>query len=81
MAPDWRKDVFSLVKSDHTGNHLTFGMKTDKLPFHFQDVKKVWGRQLNRLIDLFGAVIQGTIIVRRTFGSGLLGPLKFMTII
>lgn len=41
MASDWTKDVFSPVNGDRTGNHLTFGMKTGKLPLHFQDVEKV----------------------------------------
>ena len=35
------------------GNLLTFGMKTGKLPLHFQDVEKVKkGCWFNRLIDL-----------------------------
>ena len=41
MASDWTKDVFSPVNGDRKGNHLTFGMKTGKLPLHFQDVEKV----------------------------------------
>ena len=60
-------DVFSLVNGDRTGNHVTFGMKTGKLPLHFQDVEKVLGFWFNRLIDLsqqtialfITAVIQG----------------------
>ena len=55
------------MKSDRTGNHLTFGAKTGKPPFYFPDVEKAWGRRFDRLIDLSqqskalfsGAVIQG----------------------
>ena len=34
-ASDWTNDVSSLVKSDHEGNHLTFGAKTGEPSFHF----------------------------------------------
>ena len=40
-ASEWTNDVFSVVKSDRTGNHLTFGAKTGKPPFYFQDAEKV----------------------------------------
>ena len=40
-ASEWTNDVFSAVKSDRTRNHLTFGAKTGKPPFYFQDVEKV----------------------------------------
>ena len=67
MASDWTKDVFSLVNGDCMGNQLTFGVKPGKLPLHFHDVEKVYGRRFNQLIDLLqqsialfsGAVIQG----------------------
>ena len=47
-ASDWTKDVFSLVKSDRTGNYVILGAKTGKPPFFKMSERFVDAGQENK---------------------------------